>query len=249
MSDPVLKPSVAETVAVRSNNSLMTPQESDRAETSKKYTVILNDHITTNSRNFDYISVEDYRKVLAKEEGFGITEIVMGIGEVILGLVTFVAGVLLLQPWMIVGGVLSVVSGGLSIAAGITRPFSPYWSERLAYTSIAVGVVGLLFSLYGGYRAGMSASKLLSRAARGRSLGNPPPVLSNPRMMNLAAAIVSNSSGGPAFMSNINIAYGVTLSTGGILTFANMGQWHSFNKRVESRYQSNYEKKNMGGAE
>lgn len=93
----------------------------------------------------------------------------------------------------------------------------------------------------------MSASKLLARSARGRSLGNPPPVLSNPRMTNLAAAIVSNSSGGPAFMSNINIAYGVTLTTGGLLTFANMGQWHSFNKRLELKIQSNREKMIMGG--
>lgn len=104
MSDTILQSSVADSVAVRGNNALMTPQESERAETSKEYTVILIEHKTMNSRTFDYISVEDYRKVLAKEEGFGITEIVMGVGEVILGTLTIVAGVLLLQPWMIGGG-------------------------------------------------------------------------------------------------------------------------------------------------
>lgn len=256
-------------IKVLNSTALLTPQEADKSDNTKKFKVVHIEGTKDNIRNFNYISECDYREVLAREEGVGVTEIIFGVAEVIMGLITLVVGVLSLQPWLIVGGVLTTASGALSIAAGATRAVNPRLSESLGYAAIAVGTAGLLFSIYGGYRAGIHASRMLGRSVNARLLHSQTASTANYQMQTLAAAtpIPANAVGGfnqfyggPGFImqllaraagrattSGVNLAYGTVLGAGATTALGYAGYWHSFKKRAENQYHINREKLILGG--
>lgn len=256
-------------IKVLSSIALLTPQEADKSDNTKKFKVVHIEGAKDNARHFNYISDGDYREVLAREEGIGVTEIIFGVAEVIMGLITLVVGVLSLQPWLIVGGVLTTVSGSLSIAAGATRAVNPGLSQSLGYSAIAVGTAGLLFSIYGGYRAGIHASRMVGRAANGRLLHSQTASTANYQMQTLASAtpiptnVVGGFNqfyGGPGFMmqllaraagrattSGVNLAYGTVLGAGATAALGYAGYWHSMKKRAENQYHIDREKMILGG--
>lgn len=251
-------------VKVLSNKVTLQIQEEAKSDSIQDFRVIILEPINGSIKHFNYISENDFRQALALKEGIGITEIVMGTVELLVGLLTLIAGVLTFNPTLVVGGVLTATSGALSITAGAIRPVYPELSEKLGYSAIALGTAGMMFSIYGGYRAGIHASRMLGKVANGRILHSQTLNSANYQMQTLGAAtpIPSNAVGGfnrfyggPGFLMQViargaghattrgvNAAIGTVGGAGASFAGVNAGYWHSFKVRAKLTRQLNLQK-------
>lgn len=255
-------------VKVLSNKATLNNKEEEKSDRTNQYMVIAVEPSNKNVKTFNYISENDFVKALALEEGIGVAEIAIGALEIVVGLVTLIVGVLTLNPRLIVGGVLTTTSGALAITAGAIRPIYPELSEKLGYMAIAVGTAGMMLSLYGAYRGGVIASRMMGKVANARILQSQTLNSAHYHMQTLGAATPISANavggfnrfyGGPGFLMQLlvrgaghattrGVNAGIAYFGGSGATFSavNAGYWHSFRTRAKVASQMNQQKMTSG---